>query len=109
MKILGVTYLSVITNKGTVLKKLQDTVLWLENGKKFPYREQYVLSDFTGEKRLEIMPKSSRNIVYLLNYLKSEPACIPEDQKPNRKTLILTVNLNKKQQEELNKLKSLCK
>ena len=108
MKIFGSFYINVITNKGKVTKALQDVVLWMENGKKFPYREQKFLDkEETYETR--VMPKSSRKIVYLLNYLKSEPSCLPEDQKPNRKTLILTVNLNEQQEKELNRLKSLCK
>lgn len=109
MKILEIKDLGIVTTKSKINKKYIDTVLWLENGKKFPYREQYVLDDFTGNKRLEIMPKASRKIVYLLNYIGcSDAVKIEKDQKTNRKTAILTIKLNKKQQEKLNELKSLC-
>ena len=109
MKIMNASMFGIVTKSGKIHKNFVDTVLWMEDGKKFPYREQEVLSDFTGEKRTEIMPKSSRKIVYLLNHLEIEPVCLAEDQKPNRKTKILTINLNKKQQAKLAEYKELCK
>ena len=102
-------YLGIVTQKETINKNYVETVLWMEDGKKFPYRLQEVLSDFTGEMRTEIMPKSSRKIVHILNKLEVKPYCLPEDQKPNRKTMILTIKLNEEQKKQLEYYKSICK
>ncbi|MBP3494932.1 MAG: hypothetical protein J6K52_01875 [Clostridia bacterium] len=98
----------VVTASGKVTKKFQEAVLMLENGYKFSYRIQEFL-DPDKLSTYEIYPKSSRYILNVLHVIGSKAIALPEDQKKNRKTKVYTVKLTKKQQAQLDELKSLCK
>ena len=98
----------VITQSGKIAKKYEDTLLTIENGKKiYGYIKPITRTNSLNE--FELYPKEFNKAITLLTTLGIATTLIDEEPKKKTKGKFIIVDLSPEQEDEINKLKSLCK
>ena len=100
-------YANVLTTKNTIAKRYINTILSMENGKRF---DGYVKLQRPDEpESIMPYPKEFKDVLTVLNYLKVKTYLIDEQPKKKTKGKYIIVKLNAEQENKLNELKALCK